>query len=320
VSNDHSLLSFSRNAYEYARSTGIERIGWFGSYTPPYDTVPTREPSYKPPKHYSNIEPCMVADMTALAIRLSDAGAGDYWDDVDSYVRNELIELQYCRPDLMEKVSLAGRHITADAPRQSTERVLERTLGSFAIGIDTGITGITGEAEHCCTGNCTQALYYAWQSIVRFENGAAKVNLLLNRASPWLDVFSYLPYEGKVVIHNKSARKVSVRIPGWVKRNTIRAQLNGRPPKTNWFDNYVSVDSISPGDELTITFPVTNETVKLMWFEKEYTAEFRGNTLVDISPRDLGLHYPIYLRDQLKQDRAPMKKVALYVAPMSIDW
>lgn len=38
VSNDHSLLSFSRNAYEYARSTGIERIGWLGSYTPPYDT------------------------------------------------------------------------------------------------------------------------------------------------------------------------------------------------------------------------------------------------------------------------------------------
>ena len=31
------------------------------------------------------------------------------------------------------------------------------------------------------------------------------MNLLLNRASPWIDVDSYLPYEGRVQLKNKTA-------------------------------------------------------------------------------------------------------------------
>ena len=42
-------------------------------------------------------EGCAVADMTLLAILLSDGGVGDYWDDVDQYVRNQLIEHQVLR-------------------------------------------------------------------------------------------------------------------------------------------------------------------------------------------------------------------------------
>ena len=29
-----------------------------------------------------------------------------------------------------------------------------------------------------------------------------RYNLLLNRASPWMDIDSYIPYEGKVVLKN----------------------------------------------------------------------------------------------------------------------
>ena len=39
-----------------------------------------------------------------------------------------------------------------------------------------------------------EALYDAWESIVRCLDDMAQVNLLLKRASPWLDVDSYLPY------------------------------------------------------------------------------------------------------------------------------
>ena len=49
------------------------------------------------------------------------------------------------------------------------------------------------------------------------------MNLLLNRASPWLDVDSYLPYEGKMVIRNKTCERVSIRIPSWVDRSNWRS-------------------------------------------------------------------------------------------------
>ena len=39
-------------------------------------------------------------------------------------------------------------------------------------------------------------MYYAWDSIVTQSGNEVRVNLHLNRASPWLDVHSHLPYEG----------------------------------------------------------------------------------------------------------------------------
>jgi hypothetical protein len=46
---------------------------------------------------------------------------------------------------------------------------------------------------------------------------------------------------------------------------------------------------------------------------------FRGNDLVDISPREVGLGYPLYRRDHYRQDKPPMKTVKRYVASKVID-
>jgi len=46
---------------------------------------------------------------------------------------------------------------------------------------------------------------------------------------------------------------------------------------------------------------------------------FRGNDLVDISPRESGLGYPLYQRERYKQTKAPLKKVSRYVAPKGLD-
>ena len=67
-----------RDGYEYLRNWGIARIGLFG-------------------------EMCAVSDMTYLAIKLSDYGVGDYWEDVDCYVRNVLADRQITSADKLRK-------------------------------------------------------------------------------------------------------------------------------------------------------------------------------------------------------------------------
>jgi hypothetical protein len=47
---------------------------------------------------------------------------------------------------------------------------------------------------------------------------------------------------------------------------------------------------------------------------------FRGNTLVDVSPRLQGPGYPVYLRDYMKKDKAPTKKVSRFVPDKTIGW
>jgi len=172
---------------------------------------------------------------------------------------------------------------------------------------------------------------------VRCSEGVAQVNLLLNRASPWLDVDSYLPYEGKVNLKNKSAKKIHLRIPMWVDKTAVQCQVNGKNVPLLWLNNYLIIDPVAENDFVTIEFPMVETTER--WTEPTYattyTCQFKGNTLVDISPRasipawatvgqDDGVIaqvikvYPIYEREHYKANKAPMKKTARYVSPVII--
>lgn len=164
-----------------------------------------------------------------------------------------------------------------------------------------------------------------------------QVNLLLNRASPWMDIDSYLPYEGKVALRNKTARSASVRIPRWVNRAKVRCRVGGEERPNVWLNNYLLPRDLSPVDTVTIEFPMV-ETVERYTekvYETEFTLQMKGNTVVDISPRrdrpyriadvmddggrfPVNTGYPIYRRDHYKASRAPMKTVERYVAPKVI--
>jgi hypothetical protein len=173
-------------------------------------------------------------------------------------------------------------------------------------------------------------------------DGTAQINLLLNRASPWLDVDSYLPYKGKLVVHNKTARKLSIRIPDWVDITAVKCWLNKRPVTSFQAGRYLVFENIAKRAELTLTFPVieTVETHAFGWKQSDfwqectdpgsawkaeknpvlYQCRFRGNTLIDISPRDEGLGYPLYQREYMWGTNAPMKSLERYIAPVLPRW
>ena len=203
VAEDDRLINFVREGYEYARTIGIPRIGCLYQWT----------------------EVCASHDMIGLAIRLSELGIGDYWEDVDQYLRNQYIEHQYSRADLLQQLAEHATETTVTPPYEISKLPVEKFVGMFANFLSpTAVDPYTG---FCCLANGSMALYFVWKSMLQFENGVARVNLLLNRASRVLDIDSYLPYEGKVVIKNKTAKKLVVRIPRWVDRRSLNSTRNG---------------------------------------------------------------------------------------------
>ncbi len=311
--NDKHLKEYVRAGYEYARNLGVSRIGLFG-------------------------ETCTISDMTAVAVKLSEAGVGDYWDDVDGYVRNQLVENQLIDAEELARVSALGEPPKLDYPHVSTDDVIEKTTGIFANHGDLDQIPITRSAQ-CCTANASQALYFAWESILRQpQPGHVQINLLLNRVSPWMNIDSYLPYEGRMVLKNKTARSVAVRIPNWVDWSRIVCRIQGI--SRNWVraGNYALLDNLKEGDEITITFPMNEEKVSYtvltgqQWsfdpqkdkFPKaealRYTCHFKGNTLVDFSPRPDGRWYRTYRRDFYRGSAGPMKKVTRFVASKFPEW
>ena len=126
-----------------------------------------------------------------------------------------------------------------------------------------------------------------------------------------------------MVLRNKTARKLAVRIPRWVDKRTVKAALNEKPVPTHWLGNYLVFDTaLQNSDVLTIDFPMVEQTVTSTYqYDKTYTCHFKGNTLVDIAPRDDNpIGYPIYLRDHYKQDKAPLRRVIRFVTPRVVKW
>ena len=330
ASNDARARRITNEAYQHARSVGISRIGFFPAVIRP---TSQKQPSDAGADGvYPQVcKTCGVADMIALAIRLSQSGIGDYWDHVDHYVRNHLVECQMLRRDLLEEIIAAAPAYKIDPTSETDDNVLERNIGAFVSGSDP--TWLYAWYTMCCQGNGSLALSEAWKAILDHSDGVVQVNLLLNRASRWVDLDSYLPYEGKVVLKNKTARKLHVRIPAWVDKKAVRCHVNDRQASPHWLNNYLIVEGLGRTDVVKVEFPVPESTEKfsLPSYGRRYTCDFKGSTLVDISPRgdkpvlvkmgsdDGGVFevrkgYPIYLRDHLKADHAPMKTVERFVA------
>lgn len=234
--------------------------------------------------------------MIALAIRLSDEGIGDYWEDVDQYVRNQFVEQQH----------------TAGKPD---------TIGAFVLA-SSPVDIAADEVAACCTENGAQALYYAWEGIVRADGDMARVNLLLNRSSRLVDVDSYLPYEGKVILANKRARRILVRIPLWVDMKEVRMTINGKPAGITWQDRRIFLNAVKPLDKVVITFPMAYSEDTYWIQSKHFTYKFKGNTVVGVDPRPEPKpgRKPIYLRDHYRGDVAPLAERTRFVPEKLIRW
>ena len=321
VAHDTRMMQFVRDGYEYLRNFGIARIGLFG-------------------------EMCTTGDMTYLAVKLSDLGVGDYWEDVDQYVRNQLTEQQITDPErLRAVVETMPEQEKLEYPfDQTQDRVIERNVGAYLSDASNPVLvrPQTLRWTICCSGNCTPALYGTWEAIVREQDGTAQINLLLNRASPWLDIDSYLPYEGKVVIRNKTAKKLSVRLPRWVDRESVSSSINGLAASPYWVGRHLVFNQLAEKDIVKIEFPIveTTETYTVTWRVEDfwpestnpghdwqppdppnqYTIHLRGNTLVDISPRSDAPGYPLYLRDHFQAAKTPMKTVTRFIQSNIVKW
>jgi hypothetical protein len=290
------LKQFAREGYEHTSRNGIARMGWYPSWIMP-------EKFQRPKDLHGISDNGGVAATLILAAKLSDAGLDDYWDNVDAIVRNHLIEQQFTDLNAMRKMS--GGDPKNDAS-------LERFVGGCGAGEP---TAIKPEISGSSSASTAAAFYYAWHGITRFDQGVAQVNLFLNRVSPWIDVESYLPYEGKVILRNKQAEAARVRIPWWIDAKDLKVTLNGKPIEANQSGHSLMVEGIKKGDVIELNFPLRERTDKYFIHDKSYTIKYRGSTVVDIQPRNTDPKMiALYQRDALKLTKAPMHTVKRFVA------
>lgn len=320
ATNDVSLKQFVRDGYEWARQPWLIAQGGFGA----------------------NGQGCATPRLIGLAIKLSDAGVGDYWEDVDLYIRNHGTEMQFTPEDIPFLRSFGERQLTPEEESgrddtvhatATTEGVMEASMGAFSVD------PFKSSWALCCSPWGVMGLYYAWEGTLRYAHGVARINLLLNRSSPWLDIDSHLPYEGKVMLRNKAAREAFVRIPLWVDAKAVGCELGGRKVSAKWFGRYLHIEHLKAGDIVTIAFPICERT-ELRTTDESLLAErpgwpgkvtralvYKGNTLISITPPIPG--YPLKQQEwhlyqgraqKYRAGKAPAIEVERFVTPLHLQW
>ena len=314
---DQDLVEFVRKGYEFGRANGSATVGFFPELL---EDIPR---GYSYPKVQRGClvsETCEVADMIVLALKLTRLGVGDYWDDADRWIRNQFAENQLTRIDWVERLPKPQKR-TPTAFHETDDRVAERNLGAFAGWPSANDWTILAGIQHCCTGNAARTIYYAWQEVLHLEDGVLKVNLLLNRASPWADVDSHIPYEGRVDVRMKQkCEKVLIRVPEWIETGSdqVTCRVNGQDREFAWKDRYVDVGSAGPEDKVTLAFPIQERTVTEMIGNVLYTLVIRGNEVVFMDPP--GTNHPLYQRAHYRENATRWRKISRFVAQESITW
>jgi hypothetical protein len=313
--NDRELISYVRNNYECFKTKGYTLTGFF-----PESTIPD----------YPSCETCEIADMIALSLELTRLRVGDYWDDADRWLRNQFAENQLT-PEKVQKLTGLGKRLgnperRADGYFNTDDRVLERNMGAFAGWasanefLDLEMSKSRGGIMHCCTGNAAQTVYYLWKAMLQQDRDQLRVNLLLNRASEAADVYSYVPYEGRVDLKiKKAAGAVLVRVPEWVNPSTdkVACTLNGQMRDIRWEGRYANAGAAKPGDKISVRFPIAERTlVNQKIGNRSYTVVVRGNSVASLDP--VGRECPLYARDYGKG--VSQRTVNRFLAGEDIAW
>jgi len=318
---DKDLLEYVRKGYEYAKAHGNVLMGYF--------------PEHLHSEELEHSELCEVADMIAIGIKLTDAGVGDYLDDVDRWVRNMFAEGQLtpAKADLL-RINSQQRRTFAQEPDetvknrwrevdpmyQCADRALERNIGAFA-GWPKANDWYVGAWEgimHCCTGNASRAIYFIWEKILTFDDGKLRVNLLLNRASPWADVDSHIPYTGRVDIRVKQDAELAVRIPEWVAPDEVKVTVSGEDRSVSFDGRYAQVGDVKAGEVVTLTFPI-HVVTHTVYIEKErYDLVCKGNEIVGIWPP--GTICPIFQRPHYREDTTRWRTIERFVSNEIFNW
>lgn len=314
---DRDLMEFVRKGYEFGRTKGSSAVGFFPELI---EDAPRPDHHPRSPRGCLCSETCEVADMIALALKLSVAGVGDYWDDADRWVRNQFAENQLTRTDWVERIPKPNR-ITPVASNETSDRVAERNLGAFAGWPSANDWTIFAGIQHCCTANGARAIYYAWEHALSFEEGVLTVNLLLNRASIWADVDSHIPYTGRVDLKIKQrCADVLVRVPEWVETGIadVSCTVDGLNRTVQWRGRYVGVGEARPGDSVSLYFPICENTTSEVIGCVLYTLVTRGSTVVFIDPP--GKHHPLYQRAHYRENETRWRKAARFVPHALLKW
>lgn len=242
----------------------------------------------------ASCESCSITDALHLALLIARHLDTSYYAIVERYARNQLLENQFRHPEKM----------LPSAPFPNKDKVTSALLGSWASWSKPNSLDNSTSVEGCCLGSGIRACFLVWDDSITKQEDMVRVNMALSRNSPWMEVISYQPYQGRLDLIIHDAPTLQVRIPEWVNENEIVVTTGEQTLKFQMMPNrYIQLQGLKPVDHLRVEYPLRQMHNEEMVSGQTYNVCWRGDTVVSVLPE--GKKYPLFVRNWMEKAEAP---------------
>lgn len=270
LTDEERYIKDGKAIYDYVRSLSSD-FGWVPEYAQWH------------PVEEEHCETCCIRDMIVCADELIKCGYEEYWNDMNLFARNQLIENQ---------VRYTG-YVECDNSRPDADGVTyhdidKRMIGGFTGGSEPNSISLSRfrSIAGCCVGTAPVALKTVWDNVITEKDGILTVNIPCDKETEELKLESFIPNEGVIRLTAKKDCKAGFRVYEWMR--DLSVTLNGKK-----IDGTAS--EMKSGDVLQLNFNVDTVEKKENVRGIEFTVCWRGCDVVDLKPR--GEHVRLYQRD-----------------------
>jgi hypothetical protein len=301
VADDEDLAIWCQRAYEHARRF-TSSFGWI----PDGLGFDVSENIFA-----GSCETCALCDLLEMAITLTEAGLGSYWDDIDRYARNQLLEQQ-----IRDVSKLATPEVLAQ-----TDPIVPKIMtGAFdsAAHANSLVGDRHGVVEGCCTPAGARACMLVWDRILSRERDGIHINLMYSRDTPYARLISSEPYMGEFRVEILQAGTFVVRLPSWIQSHQVRLTLDGADRPARYRAGSIVLGDARPGQIFVLSYPQLSREETDVIAGQEYTTSWRGGYVTSITPT--GGRYPTYQRSAFEAETPPMIERTPIVRPVVVNW
>jgi len=296
VTGNREHLEWANRMIEYASDKLASDFGW---------VMEMESRQGMRPQDSNSCESCAVVDMIQSALLLAQSGYPKYWDLIDRYVRNYFTEAQILDTGWMRS-SVQREDNIASSFRDVPQRVRGCFVGWGAPNdlVDEKAR-VKNAIQNCCGPHGAWGLFLVWHRIITRDDSGIRVNLLLNKQSPWCRIDSYIPFSGRVEVAMYTDSPLFVRVPGHVDKSEVRCKVDGKKVGVKWDGAYVRFPGLKARQVAAVEFPLRHRFSKEVLNSVQYTVEWKGNTVLSIDPP--GRIAPLFQREHFRAPEAPMK-------------
>jgi hypothetical protein len=300
VANNPGYLQRANDIFSYVRSLSSE-FGWvpeFAQWHPPGERF---------------CETCCIKDMIECAFELIDNGGLDYWDLINRYTRNQLVENQ-----IKDGCFIADDNSRPDAGGYTWKNISQRVVGGWSGGAEPNSISLTKfrSIAGCCIGTAPQALEQVWQRVVVADAEGVVVNFPIERDAPAARVEIGYPNTGQLRVTARKPGRYAIRAYDWM-NGPLTTKINGQATPPVVQGGLVLFPAVKPGDVLTLEHPLASQAKHERVRDVDFTVTWRGADVVQLDPPGQPLR--LYQRDEtIPKEYPPPPKLGTTVGAVSM--